>query len=391
MHSIFDYTLRSLTRFGLKNISIVFIFSLLVWLLSSVIFITSSLQKEFQEVIEATPELVVNRQIAGRYGFLESNDIEPFWEIPGVSYVKGRVWGQYFLELHSTYLTLVGLEPFEEHYMDEITKIAEILPLNEDEKYSYMYTSKNLYNLLSTHRSSDDIIYFEKLKGGHEELKMAGFFHAQSSLLSNDVVLMSNESVRRILGLKQNKFTDAIIKVSNPDEAPFIAAKIANLYPELKVTSKEEISKDYALLYQFKSGWFLMVFVIAFVVFAIILYDKATGLRSEERREIGVLKAIGWEINHIIYHKLLESIILSFGAFLLGVMAALMYVYIFQAPLLKYIFTGYSELKQPFHLTFALDIKMVAMLFFSTVPFFIGVSIIPSWKAASEDVGEILR
>lgn len=391
MNFIYDYTLSSLRRFGLKNTLIALIFAFLVWLLSSVIFITNSLKYEFEEAIKATPELVVNKQIAGRYLFLTTQDIEPFWEIPGVTYAKGRVWGQYYLELHSIYLTLVGIEPFEEDYSDEITKIAENFPLQTSQEFAYMYTSKNLYNLLSTHRLSDDIISFEKFGGGHEKLKMGGFFKAETELLSNDVVIMPNSNVRSILGIDEALFVDAIIKVANPKEVPFIAAKIAHEYPELQIITKDEIAKDYELLYQFKSGWFLMLFVIAFIVFAIILYDKATGLRSEEKKEIGILKAIGWEINHIIYHKLLESVILSFGAFFLGVIAALFFVYNLDAPGLKYIFAGYSNLKQPFHLTFVLDIKMIAMLFFATIPFFIGVSIIPSWKVATEDIGEILR
>lgn len=391
MNSIFDYTLRSLTRFGLKNLSIVLVFALLVWLLASVIFITTSLKYEFGEVAKSAPELLVNKQIGGRYHFLDDSDLEPFWQIPGVTYVKGRVWGQYYLETKNIYLTLVGIEPFEEHYSEKLTKIAENIAMDKEGKYPYMYTSRSVYDLLRTNRTSNNIVSLEKLYGGFEKLQIAKILKSQTELLSNDIILMPNQSVRNILGIGNERYVDAFIKVANPAEIPFIAAKIMNEYPKLKITTKEEIVKDYELLYQFKSGWFLMLFFIAFVVFAIILYDKATGLRSEERREIGILKAIGWGINHIIYHKLLESIVLSFGAFLVGVFLAIVFVYNLDAPGLKYIFTGYSQLKQPFHLTFVVDVKLLAMLFFSTVPFFIGVSIIPSWKAATEDIAEVIR
>lgn len=391
MNSIFDYTLRSLTRFGFKNLSIALIFSFLVWLLASVIFITTSLKHEFREVAKSAPELLINKQIGGRHLFLEDSDLESFWQILGVTYVKGRVWGQYYLETKNSYLTLVGIEPFEEHYSDKLTKIAENIAMDEEGKYPYMYTSKSVYDLLKTNRSSNNIVSLEKLDGGFEKLQVVKIFKSQTELLSNDIILMPNQSVRNILGIEGKKYVDAFIKVANPSEVPFIAAKIMNEYPKLKITTKEEIAKDYELLYHFKSGWFLILLVIAFVVFAIILYDKATGLRSEEKREIGILKAIGWGINHIIYHKLLESIILSFGAFLVGVFLAIVFVYNLDAPGLKYIFTGYSQLKQPFHLTFVVDIELLAMLFFSTVPFFIGVSIIPSWKAATEDIAEVIR
>lgn len=391
MSSIFDYTLRSLVRNGYKNVLIAAIFALLVWFISSVIFITNSLKFELQSVVKETPQLVVNKQIAGRYYFLNEKDLDPFWQIPGVSYVKGRVWGQYYLPLQNSYITLIGITPYEEHYNEEITKVAELLPVTQDTNNSLIYLSKSVYELLKPYRSHDDIVAFEKIGGGYEKLKVGGFFKSQTELFSNDVVLMPNENVRNILGIGEGEFVDAIIKVPNPTEVAFIAAKLMHLHPKLKIATKEEILKDYELLYQFKSGWFLMIFSVALVLFAIILYDKATGLRSEERREIGILKALGWEINHIIYHKLFESVILSIGAFLLGVIVALFYVYILEAPGLKYIFMGYSSLKQPFSLVFVLDLKTIAMLFFATVPFYVGVSIIPSWKAATDDAGEVMR
>lgn len=390
MKNIFDYTLKSINRHGYKNISIAFIFGVLVWLLSSVIFITNSIKKELIETTSSTPQLLINKQIGGRYFFLNHEDLEPLWEIAGVSYVKGRVWGQYHLQLKNTFITLLGIEPFEEDYNDELTKFAEVFSF-ENEKTPLAYVSKNMYQLLKLYRSNQDEINFEKSKGGYEKIKINGLFKSESELFSNDVVLMPTQSVRDILGIEDELFTDIIIKVANPSEVSFIAAKIMHEYPNLKVTTKDEIIKDYELLYQFKSGWFLLLFIISFITFAIILYDKASGLRSEERREIGILKAIGWEINHIIYYKLLESSIVCIFAFFIGLNLAIFYVYFLQAPWLKYVFTGYNELKQPFNLIFSLNIQEFALLFFSTVPLYIAASIIPSWKASTHDVSEILR
>lgn len=391
MKSIFDYTLKSINRFGLKNLSIAIIFAILVWLLSSIIFITHSIKHELISTASSTPQMVINRQIGGKYYFVNENHIEPLWEIAGISFVKGRVWGQYNLELKHTHITLVGIDSFEEHYDDKITKIAEKLPISQEGKYPYMYVSKSMYELLSVYRSSQDVVAFEKLGGGYEKVKIAGIFKDGSELFSNDVILMPSQSVRSILGIEEGLYTDIIVKVANPNEVAFISAKLMYEFPELKVITKDEIIKDYELLYQFESGWFLLLFIISFITFAIILYDKASGLRSEERQEIGILKALGWEINHIIYFKLLESIIISVLAFIIGVSTAIFYVYFLQAPALKYVFMGYSELKQPFDLPFVFDIKEFALLFFSSVPLYIAASIIPSWKAATNDAAEVMR
>lgn len=390
MNSIFDYTLKSLGRFGWKNFSIAFIFMLLVWLLSSVILITDSIKQELQSTAKDMPSLLITKQVGTRTLYMNENDIEPLWEIPGVSFVKGRVWGQYYLEFKKTYLSLVGIDAYEDGFNDEITKIAETYG-NDGDEGNYAYLSHSVYELLKEYRLADNSVKLERYDESYENLMIKGEFKAQTELLSNDTILMPSASVRRILGIPEGEFSDAVVKVANPNEVSFIAAKIMYLYPKLKVTTKDEILKDYELLYQFKSGWFLLVFIVSFFTFAIILYDKASGLRSEEKREIGILKALGWEINHIIYAKILENIILSCGAFLVGLGLALFYVYFLDAVGLKYVFSGYSNLKQPFDLAFVFNFRVFALLFFSTVPLFIATSIIPSWKASTSDAGEIMR
>ncbi len=389
MKTIFDYSLKSIKRHGSKNISIAVIFTMLVWLLSSVIFITNSIKEELLQTASATPHILINKQVAGRYLHVNENDIDPLWEIAGVTYVKGRVWGQYFLEFKNVFITLFGITPYEETYNKHITKIVDNILDENIEKPAFL--SQNMYELLKPYRTSKDMINFERFDGGFEEVRVAGKFKIQSELFSNDVILMPTSSVRDIFGIKKGDFTDIIIKVSNPLEVNFIAAKIMHKYPHLKVTTKDEILKDFKLLYQYKSGWFLLLFIVCFVTFAIILYDKASGIRSEEKREIGILKALGWEINHIIYYKLFESVVISMFSFFIGLALALVYVYIFQAPLLKYVFIGYSELKQSFSLVFKFSFQEFSLLFFTTVPLYVAASIIPSWKVAVDDTAEMIR
>ena len=47
------------------------------------------------------------------------------------------------------------------------------------------------------------------------------------------------------------------------------------------------------------------------LAFAILAWDKASGLSAEEKREIGILKAIGWETGDIIRMKLWESLLIA--------------------------------------------------------------------------------
>ena len=123
----------------------------------------------------------------------------------------------------------------------------------------------------------------------------------------------------------------------------------------------------------------------------IIIYDKASGLSSEEKKEVGVLKALGWSIDTILKERFYESFILSFFAFIFGMGLSIGYVFLLDAPLLRDIFIGYSQLKPSFALPFHLNFGMVSILFLLSVPVYIAAVLIPSWKVSTLDADEVMR
>ncbi|TLP40846.1 ABC transporter permease [Arcobacter arenosus] len=389
MNTIFDYTLRSLKRFGMKNISIALIFMILVWLLSSGMMISNSLNHELKTLSKGLPDIIVQNYKGGKVKPFDEEIVEQLWDIKGISNVMGRIWGQYYLKDANIYASIVGVTAFEEQYKKSLTKIAEDFPESDDAIPSMMI-SKNLKELLFKY-DMQEYVSFKQNDGTYLKMKLGGTFKADTQMESNDIILIPTQIARNLLDIEEGSFTDAVISVANPEEVEMIAAKIAFEYPSLRVITKADIIKGHQILYDYKSGWFLALLITTFITFAIILYDKASGLRSEEKQEIGVLKALGWEIDHIIRHKLTEALILSLSSFFVGVSLAIFYVFILDAPILKYVFTGFSNLKQPFDLVFVLDVKMIALLFFTTVPLYLAASIIPSWKAAVEDAGEVIR
>ncbi len=236
-----------------------------------------------------------------------------------------------------------------------------------------------------------DYFNFITNDGSFKKVKIGGVFNSDIELQSNDMIIVAKELAYEILGVEDEKATDLVAKVSNPEELTTIVNKINLLYPDTRIITNEDFKVSYQNIFDYKSGLFLALFIISLFTFFIIIYDKTSGLTSLEKTEIGILKALGWKVDDILKEKFYESFIISFIAYILGVTIAFCFVYFLNAPLLRDIFEGYSQLKTTFNLPFVVDFQILALVFFITIPIYISATIIPSWRTATLDADEVIR
>ena len=127
------------------------------------------------------------------------------------------------------------------------------------------------------------------------------------------------------------------------------------------------------------------------MAFGILAWDKASGLSSEERREIGILKAIGWETSDVLLMKFWEGMVISLTSFFMGVMLSYVHLYFASAALFEPVLKGWSVLYPRFRMTPSLDVFELSVLFFLSVVPYTVATIIPAWKAATSDPDTVMR
>jgi ABC-type lipoprotein release transport system permease subunit len=135
----------------------------------------------------------------------------------------------------------------------------------------------------------------------------------------------------------------------------------------------------------------LTMFIAAVVAFVILAWDKATGLSAEERREIGILKAIGWESSDIMELKFWEGFVLSSLSFFTGLIGGYIHVFLLGAPLLSTALKGWSVVFPTLRLTPYVSIYQLLVLMFLTVVPYMASTIVPSWKAAMTEPDQVMR
>ena len=385
---LIEYAINAILRQKAKTFFIVFVFTLLTFLLTSVFFITNSLKYELDTTLDTLPQITIQKIKAGRHYDVDEEMIDSILEIEGVTDAVARVWGYYYFANAGVNFSVVGIDEYEKQYKKSFQKIATKFDL--DSEVPSMVVGSGVKKVMNKSYYKK---YFNFIKpdGTLKKVDIAGVFDADTQLESNDVIVMSKQNVREIFDMDDDKATDIVVKVANPKEVSMIASKIKLMYPDSRIITSSDLKVSYQNIFDYKSGVFLALFIVSLFTFFIIIYDKASGLSSEEKREIGILKAIGWRVDDVLKEKFYESFIISFIAYTVGVGLSFAFVYMFQAPLLQNIFVGYSQLKTNFELPFIFDIQTLFLVFFLSVPIYVGATIIPSWRVATLEADEVIR
>ena len=384
------FALDSLLRRKGKNLAIILVFTLVITLVTTILMIAGSLKKELEITLDALPDITVQQLNAGRQVPLYGDMVYSISDIPGVASANERVWGYYYFQNAGVNFTVMGVDFFLPAYTQSIQKAVNDFDIETHMGSDFMIVGEGVKKTLQANYYSD---YFNFIQSNGEITKvhLAGTFKSESALETNDMILLPVTLARKILEMDDGVATDIVVRVPNPVEIPTVAQKIKEMFPATRVIAKEDIRSSYQNIFDYKSGIFLALFVTAFLAFFILVYEKASGLGADERREIGILKAVGWRIEDVIRLKLTENTLVAITAFLAGIMLAAGYVFLLDAPLLINLFSGYSILKPASQLPVVIDPYTIGLVFIATVPLYIAAVIIPSWRAAVIDADEVMR
>jgi len=368
--NIIDYTLSSLLRRKRKNAALYIVYTLVVFLLASVIFFTHSLKKEGALVLKEAPEMVVQRIVAGRHELIPVSYLDKIKNIPGVSAATGRLWGYYYDPISGANYTLM---------------VSEDSPLSSGRIEIGEGVSRARLAF------EGDTLEFRTYDGSIIELEVSGLISAESALVSSDLILMTEDDFRRLFGISEELATDLVLRVGNPRELSVIALKIAELLPDTRQILRDEILRTYDAVFDWRGGLLLVILSGGLLAFIIFAWDKASGLSAEERREIGILKAVGWETSDVIQAKFWEGLVVSLSAFSTGILLGYAHVFFTAAKLFEPVLKGWAVLYPHFKLTPFVDGSQLASLFFLSVVPYTVATIIPSWRAAIVDPDTVMR
>ncbi len=368
--NLLNFTLSSLLRRKRKNAALVLVYTLVVFLIASVMLFTHSIRREASLVMKDAPELVVQKLIAGRQDLIPLDYLDKIKHIRGVGALRGRLWGYYYDPFFGANYTL--MVPEDSHLLKGTIDIGQ-----------------GMANDRKVHVG--DRVNFTSYTGETKSFQVREISSAESALVSADLVLMSEADFRVLFDVPMGKVTDFALRVRNPRELGTIAQKIVQTLPDTRPITRQEILRTYDSIFNWRGGVLIVILFVAVISFFIFAWDRASGLGAEEKREIGILKAIGWETSDIILMKFWEGVTISFSSFISGVLLAYAHVYFTSSLLFEPVLKGWSVLYPDFRLIPVIDAYQISTLFFLTVLPYTVATIVPSWRAATIDPDLVMR
>ena len=364
------FTLASLLRRKVRHASLFIVYTLVVFMLASVLFFTHAMQEEADAILQNAPSIIVQRSLAGRPDLIPTTYLERIKKIRGVSSARGRLWSYYY---------------------DPAGKASYTIVVPEKYQHAAGTAAVGIGLAATAFVSPDGGIELTAFDGSIVHLKVQEHLWPASQLASSDLILIGEADFRRLFGIFDDHATDLAVEVRNDRETDTVAFKIADMFPDTRIVLREEFSRTYDSIFNRRGGMLVFLLagpVLAFLVFA---WDRASGLSREEKREIGVLKAIGWETSDVLQMKAWQGLTISLSALLTGTALAWGYVFFSDAILLQGALKGWSILYPAFKPAPSMEASQVFTLFFLIVIPYTMATIIPSWTAATIDPDTAMR
>lgn len=282
--------------------------------------------------VDEGADIYVTRDNYGSNAPISTKFIEQFNKLEGVIKVVPRVVGRTYFT--NRLVVIAGIVP------ENIPPNLTIIEGRAFQKQGEVIIGKGLseeFNLGIGTR-------FSLTQNPYVTFRIAGIFQADLTIWSADMILMSYEDASSFFVMK-GMATDILI-YTRPGYATKLAENIQKDWavsensaePPLRVQDKSLVKRYFLRGYNYRAGVFTALYMVAFALaIPAILVTSGFGL-TERRREIGVLKATGWQTQDVLEMVALENLVISLTGAPLAILLSIVWLKIFNGAFIAQFF-----------------------------------------------------
>ncbi len=330
--------------------------------------------------VEEGADFYVSGDAAGSGAPLSLSELDRFIRIPGVAAVVPRIVGRAYLDERA--LTIVGMP---RGTFPQSILIAGGRGIQNRGDAIVGASLRSRYSL-------EPGFKFYLPINSRKHFTVTGIFSSKCSMWSANLIYTSLEDAGELFRMN-GKVTDFLI-YAGPGQSGAVNLQLqaeARNDPPLRIQSRELVHSYFQKGFESKAGVFTAFYILAFAL-AIPLIFLLTGLGwAERRREIGTLKAVGWNTLDVITVVAWENLCVSLLAASVAVGLAIVWIRIFNGFFIGQFFIGDSGFMPAFPLP-ARFVPVPAFLsFLLALTLMMAGSLFNTWRTAATPPGETMR
>ncbi|MBD3158974.1 MAG: FtsX-like permease family protein [Candidatus Lokiarchaeota archaeon] len=392
-----NYAIGNVIKHRSKTVAIILALAMSTSLLCSIEFIRQGVAQDFSLSLDEGPDITVQKLVGGRQAPCPISWRDNLTAYSGVEDVLPRVWG--YADVGSGKLmTIMGINPaqYEETpgaVGTDIIGEGSFLPQNDTHK---LVVGQGILDLMQRSMASVSLgvgsqISLIAYDNSLIPFEIVGIFSSKSKIYSYDILMTDIQSAREVLGVANDSCTDIAVWTSPGYNTNSIALQMDNTFPEARILSKSAMRDMGLRAYSVRAGIVALLWAVLLLVVVLLAFTVSSSGSDEARREVGLLKALGFDTVDVLEIRMFENLILGLLGCSTGISFAIVYDYFLGAPLLSEFVLGWS--------TSLLLGGMPLMVSPSTIftAYAVGIapilvaSVIPAWRNAITEPDIVLR
>ena len=387
--------LANLCGFAAKHLLIHWQYSLAMLLplalalavMSSMTFIRDGLRGDAQLSTAFLPDVTVEMLSAGRATHVPAGMAEKIQHLTNIARVVPRIWGILPIQANGqdNAYTLLGIDPARMPIPPAIRFALKSGRFLRPDDRGCLVLGETVARSLHAH--TGDVLAIRTPAGEIYHFHVIGIFTSAVQIYAADLLLTHLEDARDFFGYAPGEAADLCVYVQGgAAHADYAAATIAKAFPTSRVLTREKLARVLEQSYGARSGIFQLLWLMLLVNIMLLVWSHASGAALFFKKEVGILKALGWSLPDILQARLIATALLSLFACLVGLWLGLFYVYL-GAPGIREYFLGWTAIYPKFTLPLHISIESIAtLLALGTVPM-LAAALVPAWVAAVQEAG----
>jgi ABC-type lipoprotein release transport system permease subunit len=234
---------------------------------------------------------------------------------------------------------------------------------------------------------------------GEKVSSVVGVFRADVSLWQSRLVLTSYDTAAAIFN-QHGLATDLLVNC-RPGYQASVRARIlrdVNLGPldaptsvRPRVTGRDDLAALLPAGLAHREGVFNLLWLLALVVASLVLAVTAGFGLSDRRREIGILKATGWQTDEVLLRGGIESLVLSLSAAAVSLLLAYVWLAWLNGYGIAAVFLAGTGAMPSFAIPYRLAPVPILLAFLIALALVMTGTLWSSWRAATVSPREAMR